>query len=178
MSTIHVQHILYTLHSTHHTLPPPHPAPPAADGLTDTVRPDRKLLKFYFQSFLLGVPEILVGFRSPRGVLQHTQTFRTLELPRLVRGKPDAWDPNVCLHWGSDLLANVRAWMADTDADTDADADLAPAQVGRLVFTPGVGVAFSRLEDAQVLEVVAGEDRVGFLPTWYYTECVNAAPPL
>jgi RAT1-interacting protein len=111
------------------------------------------------------VPEILVGFRSTRGILQQTQVFRTLELPRLVRGKPNAWDPNACLHWGNELLENVKAWMAD----------LAPSDVGRIVFTPGTGVTFSRLDDAQVQEVVAGEDRVGFLPTWYYTERVNAA---
>jgi RAT1-interacting protein len=128
---------------------------------------DRKLLKFYFQSFLLGVPEILVGFRSTRGILQQTQVFRTLELPRLVRGKPNAWDPNVCLHWGNELLQKVKAWMTDS----------APSDVGRILFTPGIGVTFSRLDDAQVLEVVAGEDRVGFLPNWYYHERVNVVPP-
>jgi len=53
--------------------------------------------------------------------------------------------------------------------------DLAPSSsdVGRILFTPGSGVTFSRLDDAQVLEVVAGEDRVGFLPNWYYHERVN-----
>lgn len=129
---------------------------------------DRKLLKFYFQSFLLGVPEILVGFRSTRGILQQTQTFRTLELPRLVRGKPNTWDPNVCLHWGNELLQKIKTWMTDW----------APSEVGRIVFTPSTGViTFSRLDDAQVLEVVAGEDRVGFLPNWYYHERVDVAPP-
>jgi RAT1-interacting protein len=124
-------------------------------------------LKFYFQSFLLGVPEILVGFRSTRGILQQTQTFRTLELPRLVRGKPNTWDPNVCLHWGNELLQNIKTWMTD----------LASSDVGRVLFTPGAGVSFSRLDDAQVLEVVAGEDRVGFLPNWYYHERMNVATP-
>jgi RAT1-interacting protein len=127
---------------------------------------NRKLIKFYFQSFLLGVPEILVGFRSTRGILQQTQIFPTLELPRLVRGKPNAWDPNVCLDWGNQLLENIKVWMAD----------LSPSDVGRIVFTPGTGVTFSRLDDDQVLEVVAAEDRVGFLPTWYYTERLKTAP--
>lgn len=143
-------------------LSPPSPLSPPTDSSEH-----RKLLKFYFQSFLLGVPEILVGFRSTRGILQQAQTFRTLELPRLVRGKPNAWDPNVCLHWGNELLQNVKTWMTD----------LAPSDVGRILFTPGTGVTFSRLDDSQVLEVVAGEDRVGFLPNWYYHERVNVASP-
>ena len=52
-------------------------------------------------------------------------------------------------------------------------------EVGRIVFTPATRrVSFSRLDRHQVLQVVAGEDRVGFLPTWYYTERVNTTTPV
>ena len=42
-----------------------------------------KLLKHYVQSFLLGVPLIIVGFRTRPGVLSALQRFNTLEIPRL-----------------------------------------------------------------------------------------------
>lgn len=42
-----------------------------------------KLLKFYMQSFLLGVENIFVGFRTREGTLKTVQRFKTLELPRL-----------------------------------------------------------------------------------------------
>ncbi|KII85063.1 hypothetical protein PLICRDRAFT_45175 [Plicaturopsis crispa FD-325 SS-3] len=58
-------------------------------GPQDAARFEKKLLKFYFQSFLLGVPEIIVGFRTPAGALTTTQSFRTLQLPRIAREGSD-----------------------------------------------------------------------------------------
>jgi len=124
---------------------------------------DRKLLKFYFQSFLLGVPEIMVGFRDFRGQLQTLRLFKTLEIPRLVRGKPNAWDPSVCLAWGEQFIGQVRDWMAGTIQSTTEQN----RPVGRLIFTPGKGVVFRLLNNAEIEEVQAGEERVGFLPSWY-----------
>ena len=39
-----------------------------------------KLLKFWAQSFLLGVPKIIVGFRDDDGVLVSTQKFDTVRV--------------------------------------------------------------------------------------------------
>ncbi|KAF9312464.1 Dom-3 Z, partial [Podila minutissima] len=50
-----------------------------------------KLLKFWAQSFLPGIPTIIVGFRDDDGNVVHVQTFKTMEIPRLVRGKEGAW---------------------------------------------------------------------------------------
>jgi RAT1-interacting protein len=124
----------------------------------------RKLLKFYFQSFLLGVPEIIVGFRDFKGRLQTLQPFKTLEIPRMVRGKPNAWDPNVCLAWGERFLDQVRKWMAGINTQAPTNESL---PVGRVSFTPGKGVSFKALDSAEIEEVRAGEDRIGFLPSWY-----------
>jgi hypothetical protein len=46
-----------------------------------------KLLKFWAQSFLLNVPTIVVGFRTDDGQVKKLQAFKTLEIPKLVRGK-------------------------------------------------------------------------------------------
>jgi len=131
-------------------------------GRQDEIKFERKLLKFYFQSFLLGVPEIVVGFRTPAGRLTTTQTFKTTELPRLVRGKPHAWDPHVCMHWG-DVFLNFLQENVPNCETKDEKYD-----VWRVKFTPGMGVSIAQLDMAGVSEVEAREDRVGFLPRWYF----------
>ncbi|KAH8980866.1 RAI1-domain-containing protein [Lactarius akahatsu] len=135
-------------------------------GYRDEERFEKKLLKFYFQSFLLGVPEIIVGFRTPNGQLTTVQPFKTLEIPRMVRGKPNAWDAQICLDWGDRFLTWVRknvVWGTVT-----------PESVWRVKFTPRVGVELTLLHDTGRMEVAAGEDRVGFLPTWYWEEICSS----
>lgn len=50
-----------------------------------------KLLKFWAQSFLVGVPRVVCGFRDDDGSLTKTETLKTLEIPRRVRDKPNMW---------------------------------------------------------------------------------------
>ncbi|KZT23079.1 RAI1-domain-containing protein [Neolentinus lepideus HHB14362 ss-1] len=123
---------------------------------------EKKLLKFYFQSFLLGVPEIIVGFRTPPGRLTTVQSFKTIELPRLVRGKPGAWDPQLCLDWGQRFLSYLKGVIQQTPPKD--------GQVWRVRFAPGKGVSISVLDGEGVRDVEAGEDRVGFLPRWFWEE--------
>ena len=50
-----------------------------------------KLLKFWAQSFLVGTPTIICGFRDDDGYVKSVQTFKTLDIPRMVRGKNGMW---------------------------------------------------------------------------------------
>ncbi|KZW02878.1 RAI1-domain-containing protein [Exidia glandulosa HHB12029] len=136
----------------------------------DVLRFEKKLLKFYLQSFLLGVPEIVVGFRTPAGELTALESYKTIELPRRVRGKPGAWDASVCLNWGCDVLRFLhRSVSRDSDSQNLHDEKDWRPPVWRLKFEPRKGLELRRLELSEVEdEVRAGEDRVGFLPTWYY----------
>ncbi|KAI0303650.1 RAI1 like PD-XK nuclease-domain-containing protein [Multifurca ochricompacta] len=131
-------------------------------GHRDEARFEKKLLKFYFQSFLLGVPEIVVGFRTPGGQLKTMQSFKTLEIPRMVRGKPNAWDARICLTWGEDFLTWIK--------HTIILGGNASGSVWRVKFTPCTGVELTLLCEDERREVEAGEDRVGFLPQWYWKE--------
>ncbi|KIL67686.1 hypothetical protein M378DRAFT_9430 [Amanita muscaria Koide BX008] len=131
----------------------------------DAARFEKKLLKFYFQSFLLGVPNIVVGFRTHTGVLSALQQFQTVQLPRLVRGKPGAWNPMLCFEWGNELLSFIKSAIeADIREGVSADS------VWRASFVPGKGVLFRKLDQAAADEVSGGEDRIGFLPSWYWRE--------
>lgn len=71
----------------------------------DVLKYERKLLKFWIQSFLLGVPRIIVGFRSKDGILQSLEELETSQIPRLVkqRGK-GTWDGNLCITFTENLL--------------------------------------------------------------------------
>lgn len=106
--------------------------------------------------------EIFIGFRTPSGQIKTTQTFKTIELPRLVRGKPGAWDPLVCLDWGHQFLTFLKGAISEPEQDA--------RKVWRVRFVPGVGINMSVLDDAGVKDVEAGEDRVGLLPRWYWDE--------
>ena len=106
--------------------------------------------------------EIIVGFRTPNGQLTTVQPFKTLEIPRMVRGKPNAWDAQICLDWGERFLTWVKKNVTSSI--------VAPERVWRVKFTPRVGVELTILHDVARKEVEAGEDRVGFLPTWYWEE--------
>jgi RAT1-interacting protein len=47
-----------------------------------------KLLRWWSQSFLLGVPQIIVGFRDDNGLVKSLKTYKTLEIPNLVKVIP------------------------------------------------------------------------------------------
>ena len=66
---------------------------------------ERKLLKFWAQSFLLGVPKIVVGFRSKQGILERLEEVETRDIPGNVkrRGK-GTWDGNICINFTAGFL--------------------------------------------------------------------------
>ncbi|KAG9102439.1 decapping endonuclease targeting mRNA [Ceratobasidium sp. UAMH 11750] len=159
----------------------------------DEQRFERKLLKFWAQSFLLGVPEIVVGFRTQQGRLSTLQTFQTLALPRMVRGKPGAWDPNTCLIFAGKLLQFVRTTLEADSRESSEDTAVAEGKSAEVEeeherdhtrARPGVWrlgirsnaqhVVLRRLSQEEVDIVRNGEDRVGFLPTWFYDSVVDA----
>ncbi|CAG8514363.1 9244_t:CDS:2 [Diversispora eburnea] len=51
-----------------------------------------KLLKFWAQSFLIGIPKVIVGFRDDNGFVKQVKEYKTLEIPRIVRGKSGMWN--------------------------------------------------------------------------------------
>jgi len=85
----------------------------------------------------------------------------------MVRGKQNAWDPQISLSWGETFLAWIRS---NVEAGNDS-----PGAVWRVKFTPRVGAQFALLQEEERREVEAGEDRVGFLPKWYWREVQDAS---
>ena len=66
---------------------------------------ERKLMKFWIQSFLLGVPKIIVGFRSREGVLIKLEEIETISIPVTAQRRGKAgWDGNTCINFASAFL--------------------------------------------------------------------------
>lgn len=74
-----------------------------------------KLLKWYCQSFLSGVPLILVGFRDDEGHLRKMQFLRTLDIPKGL--KEGHWDPNMCVKFLDSTLSWLMRMVPDCPKD-------------------------------------------------------------
>ncbi|KAJ1907254.1 decapping endonuclease targeting mRNA [Tieghemiomyces parasiticus] len=85
-----------------------------------------KLLRYYIQSFLAGIPQIHVGFRDPRGVLRAIRSFKTAEIPRLVRNK-NYWDPSVCFRFADRFLTWLTEVITVDDPHTSYTIRYDPA---------------------------------------------------
>ncbi|KMT11859.1 hypothetical protein BVRB_5g105550 [Beta vulgaris subsp. vulgaris] len=68
-----------------------------------------KLLKFWIQSFLAGVPYIVVGFRDDSGRLVRTERMRTKDINQRVKMK-NYWQGGVCLAFADEVLC----WLYGT----------------------------------------------------------------
>jgi RAT1-interacting protein len=102
----------------------------------------------------------VVGFRTAAGRISQIQFLKTLEIPRLVRGKENAWDPLLCLAWGDKLFTFLTSIVSGPEGQA--------SRVWRVKFIPRRGVKVWLLNEDEVKEVENGEERAGFLPKWYW----------
>ena len=96
-----------------------------------------------------------------------------MELPRLVRDKAGAWNPLICLKWGDDFINLLTSIVTSHPRPEEGEDE----PVWRVKFTPTSGVAITLLSKDGMDEVVNGEDRVGFLPRWYFDELSELDSP-
>jgi RAT1-interacting protein len=75
---------------------------------------ERKMCRFWAQSFLLGVPKIIIGFRSPKGHLERLEEWKTLEIPNFVKRQGlQTWDGNICINFAAAFLDFLRLHITD-----------------------------------------------------------------
>ena len=66
---------------------------------------NRKLMKFWIQSFLLGVPRIVVGLRNHNGILTRIDEIRTENIPDTIAKRPNpSWNANMCVNFAAVFL--------------------------------------------------------------------------
>jgi RAT1-interacting protein len=65
----------------------------------------RKLMKFWIQSFLLGVPKIVVGSRDRNGILTRVDEIETEKIPDMILRAPrPSWNANMCVNFAAEFL--------------------------------------------------------------------------
>ncbi|KAI4868311.1 RAI1-domain-containing protein [Hypoxylon rubiginosum] len=75
---------------------------------------ERKLMKFWIQSFLLGVPKIIVGFRSQQGILTKLEEIQTAQIPETAAKRGvRSWNANTCINFASAFLEWLRNTIDD-----------------------------------------------------------------
>ncbi|CAN7982539.1 unnamed protein product [Ixodes pacificus] len=71
-----------------------------------------KLLPCWSQSFLTGVPRVMVGFRTAYGEVQSVKEYSVEEMPSLARGQ---WSDRVCLRFLDEMLSFVKDCVTEDD---------------------------------------------------------------
>ncbi|XP_064453488.1 decapping and exoribonuclease protein isoform X3 [Mirounga angustirostris] len=115
-----------------------------------------KLLKWWAQSFLLGVPNVVAGFRNPEGFVCSLKTFPTMEMFEYVRNDRDGWNPSVCMNFCAAFLSFAQNTVVQDD----------PRLVHLFSWEPGSPVTVSKHRDAPY----------AFLPTWYVEAMTQDLP--
>lgn len=76
---------------------------------------ERKMLRFWAQSFLLGVPKVMVGFRTNDGYLTRIQEFETQRMPGMVSRGQNSWNGNVCINMTAAFLEFLKNTVMNTE---------------------------------------------------------------
>ncbi|POS82722.1 hypothetical protein EPUL_004653 [Erysiphe pulchra] len=82
---------------------------------------DRKLMKFYIQSYLLGVPKVIVGYRTSDGILVNVEEIQTLNIPNIVMKRKHLWDANICITFLDSLLKFIRTTITKEPQNLSVD---------------------------------------------------------
>lgn len=109
-----------------------------------------KLLKWWAQSFLVGIPKLVVGFRDDDGIVSEVVNFEVKALPRMAEG---LWNPSICFHFASEFLNYVRKCVTKDD----------PTIVYKFEWVPKRNVSFEELEARCTWEY-------NILPEWYVAQ--------
>ncbi|XP_044275645.1 decapping and exoribonuclease protein [Varanus komodoensis] len=117
----------------------------------------QKMVKWWAQSFLPGVPRIVVGYRSPDGSVVGLETFETMKIFQFIREDPHCWKPAVCMNFCAAFLAFVKQVVTEDN----------PKLVHLFAWEPGRPVSFTVHRDSEHT----------FLPDWYVETLSTEKPP-
>lgn len=117
-----------------------------------------KLLKWWAQSFLPGVPRVVAGFRDHEGVVVDVETFPISKISHLIKNEHNCWKPTVCMNFCCDFLSFVKRTVTEDN----------PGVVYLFCYEPHSDVAYSLHRDSQY----------SFLPHWYVEEMTRSQDSL
>ncbi|XP_006791528.1 decapping and exoribonuclease protein [Neolamprologus brichardi] len=113
-----------------------------------------KLLKWWAQSFLPGVPRVVAGFRDQEGVVVSVETFHISKISHLIKNEYNCWKPTVCMNFCCDFLSFLKRVVTEDS----------PRVVHLFSWDPYKDVTYSAHRDSQYC----------FLPHWYVEEMTRS----
>ena len=90
-------------------------AEPPNNSRREAQKFERKLVKFWAQSFLLGVPKIIVGYRSQDGHLTRITELETQKIPGQVSRGEGMWNGNLCINMTAAFLEFLKRTIMGQD---------------------------------------------------------------
>lgn len=102
---------------------------------------ETKMMKWWVQSFLAGVPTILVGYRNQRGWVDKLERIPVESIPRRVRGRVK-WDPQAILAFGDMFFTWIRQ-MIEIGAAEETINPVRNAETGTTEGIVGFTVTFN-----------------------------------
>ncbi|KAI8491069.1 hypothetical protein Bbelb_311100 [Branchiostoma belcheri] len=76
----------------------------------------RKLQTCWVQSFLVGVPKIVFGFRDDKRVVGNVECYSTSDIPGMATGHGSAWKASDCMNFCDKFLSYVQRCATKDDA--------------------------------------------------------------
>ena len=71
-----------------------------------------KIIKWWCQCFLVGIPVVVCGFRNDHGVVSRLTDYPTVKLPSIGS---NFWMPNVCMNFLDSFLTFVKGTVQEED---------------------------------------------------------------
>ncbi|KAK7074363.1 hypothetical protein SK128_026899 [Halocaridina rubra] len=108
-----------------------------------------KMMKWWGQSYLVGIPTVICGFRDSSGIVHSLKAFQVDSLPSV--GK-EHWKPQIMKYFLSDFLAFIKKQV--------------------LIDDPKVVYKFERKANGGhiICKYLGKDPNWSFLPQWYYKE--------
>jgi len=106
-----------------------------------------KLLKWWAQSFLVGIPTVVCGYRNDRGIVSKLESIPVKNMPSMAK---DQWNGNICMNFCQEFLEFVSRRVLESN--------------GKIHFifeydAPNKSVSMRQVAD--------GEMHRSILPQWY-----------
>ena len=105
-----------------------------------------KLMKWWLQSFLIGIEDIFYGLRNDEGFVKQCKWLKVSDIPQIIKQDRDSWRPGLCLTFLDEFLTFVKESVTES---------LVPH-----VFTRSPGAKEFRM-------VVDRKGENKFLPRWF-----------
>jgi len=114
-----------------------------------------KQIKWWCQSFLVGVPTIVCGFRDDDGIVEKVVQYSVNDLPKSCS---EHWQPNVCMAFLDAALAHIKTEMSQVNEDVAVSFNWDPR---------GMQIS-KRIENQHSCDIL--------LPKWYKSDVFESFP--